>query len=63
MPVWTHTYNESAQGSLLGPFSYNVVINDMLYLIDDDVEIYNYVDDNTVCTLFRISKDGWMNAA
>ena len=38
----------SAQGSLFGTFSYNVLSNDMFDLLDSDVEIYNYADDNTI---------------
>ena len=45
---WMHVHKGSAQGSLFGPFSYNVLSNDMFYLLDDDVEIYNYADDNTI---------------
>ena len=45
---WIHAHKGSAQGSIFGPFSYNVLTNDMFDLIDEDVEIYNYADDNTV---------------
>ena len=45
---WMHAHKGSAQGSLFGPFSYNVFTNDMFNLLDDDVEIYNYADDNTI---------------
>ena len=38
----------SAQGSILGPFCYNVFTNDMLSIESDNIEIYNYADDNTV---------------
>ena len=42
--------DQSAQGSLFGSFNYNILTNDMFDLIDDDddVEIYDYGDDNTV---------------
>ena len=43
---WLHIGKGSAQGSILGPFCYNVFINDMLSVISDN--IYNYADDNTV---------------
>ena len=45
---WMHAHKGSAQGSLFGPFSYNVFTNYIFNLIDDDVEIYNYADDNTI---------------
>ena len=41
---WLHIGNGSAQGSILGPFCYNVFTNDMLSIVSD----YNYADDNTV---------------
>ncbi len=45
---WMSVHKGSAQGSLFGPFSYNVLSNDMFELLDSDVEIYNYADDNTI---------------
>ena len=42
------TSHRSAQGSILGPFCYYVFNNDMLSIISDTIEIYNYIDDNTV---------------
>jgi len=33
---------------MFGQFSYNFITNDMEDLTDEDVEIYNYADDNTV---------------
>ncbi len=45
---WMKVHKGSAQGSLFGPFSYNVLSNDMFYDLDDGIEIYNYADDNTV---------------
>ena len=43
---WEYVYKGSAQGSLMGPQSY-MFTNDMLFILDDDVDIYNYADDNT----------------
>ena len=35
----------------MGPFCYNVFTNDMLSILNDNIEIYNYADDNTlICT-------------
>ena len=49
---WQYVYKGSAQGSLMGPQSYNMFTNDMLFILDDDVDIYNYADDNTfVCSV------------
>ena len=47
---WLHIDKGSAQGSigLLGPFCYNVFTNDMMSIVSDNIEIYNYADDNTV---------------
>ena len=45
---WLHINKGSAQGSILGPFCYNVFTNDMLSIVSDNIEIYNYADDNTV---------------
>ena len=48
---WDNVIKGSAQGSLMGPLSYNMFSNDMIYIIDDDIDIYNYADDNTlVCS-------------
>ena len=48
---WQYIYKGAAQGSIMGPQSYNIFSNDMLLLINDDVQIYNYADDNTlVCS-------------
>ena len=45
---WLHIDQGSAQGSILGPFCYNVFTNDMLSIVSDTIEIYNYADYNTV---------------
>ena len=45
---WLHIGKGSAQGSILGPFCYNVFTNDMLSIVSDNIEIYNYADDNTL---------------
>ncbi len=45
---WDNIIKGSAQGSIFGPFCYNVFINDMFSVLDKDVQIYNYADDNTL---------------
>ena len=45
---WQDVYKGSAQGSIIGPLSYNLFSNDMLLVIDEDVEAYNYADDNSL---------------
>ena len=42
---------DCTQGSLMGPLSYNLFTNDILYILDNDVDIYYYTDDNSlVCS-------------
>ncbi len=36
------------QGSVIGPFAYNVHCNDLIVTLEDMCEIFNYPDDNTV---------------
>ena len=43
---WKSIYKGSAQGSIVGPISYNIFSNDMLSVLDNDVYVYNYVGDN-----------------
>ena len=45
---WQHVSKGAAQGSIMGPFCFNVFTNDLLNTFDDKVEIYNYADDNTL---------------
>ena len=32
----------------MGPISYNMFANDMMFILDDDIDIYNYADDNSL---------------
>ena len=32
----------------MGPISYNMFANDMMFILDDDINIYNYADDNSL---------------
>ena len=44
---WQNIYKGSAQGSIIGPISYNIFSNDMFLLLDDSIQAYNYADDNS----------------
>ena len=46
--LWEHVVKGAAQGSLMGPFCYNVLCIDLFYLIRNDIRIFNYADDNTI---------------
>ena len=46
---WLNLKKGAPQGSLMGPFIYNVLSNDLLYLMSESCEIYNYADDSTIC--------------
>ena len=39
----------AAQGSMFGPFAFNVLINDLLYIIEKLCPVYNYADDTSIC--------------
>ena len=45
---WLFVNKGSAQGSLMGPISYNMFANDMMFMLDNDIDIYNYADDNSL---------------
>ena len=45
---WLFVNKGSAQGSLMGPISYNMFANDMMFILDNDIDIYNYADDNSL---------------
>lgn len=46
---WLNVQKGAPQGSLFGPFSYNIFSNDLLLLMTILCDIYNYADDNTIC--------------
>jgi len=43
-----HAHEGYDLGSMLDSFSYNILTNDMFDLIAENVEIYNYEEDNTI---------------
>ena len=45
---WMDIYKGAPQGSLFGPFAYNLFSNDLLVLMRENCDIYNYADDNTI---------------
>ncbi len=46
---WLNILKGAPQGSLFGPFAYNVFSNDLLILLSTMCDIYNYADDNSLC--------------
>ena len=45
---WKNMYKGSAQGSIIGPISYNMFTNDMFMVLDADVQVYKYAYDNAL---------------
>ena len=45
---WIGINKVTAQGSIFGQFIYNVLTNDLMYIIQENVELLNYADDNTL---------------
>ena len=47
---WRQILKGAPQGSLFGPFMYNVFSNDLLFILDklNDISVYNYADDTTI---------------
>ncbi len=50
---WLPVIKGSPQGSLMGPFTFNVHSNDLIMLMSRCCSIYNYADDNTICSFSR----------
>ena len=43
-------YKGSVQGSIIGPLSFNIFLHDIFFSLENEVDVYNYADDNTfVC--------------
>ena len=45
---WMYLKRGIPQGSLAGPFMYNLFVNDFLYALTPLCSVYNYADDNTL---------------
>ena len=54
---WLPLKKGAPQGSIMGPFSYNVHSNDLIVLLERLCDIFNYADDNTVCCYGKSVKD------
>ena len=45
---WLSIQKGAPQGSQFGPFAFNIFTNDLLCLLINECNIYNYADDNTI---------------
>lgn len=54
---WQNINKGAPQGSIMGPFAYNVHCNDLLCLLLSSCQLYNYADDNTICCAGRELSD------
>ena len=58
---WQNVYKGSAQGSIIGLISYNMFTNDMFMVLDADVQVYNYADDNALVSSGQDYKEAQNN--
>ena len=54
---WLEVQKGAPQGSLMGPFAYNVHSNDILSLMSRYCTIHNYADDNTIAACGQTPAD------
>ena len=45
---WMEINKGCPQGSLFGPLAFNIFSNDLLLLIQDRCDVYNYANDNSI---------------
>ena len=45
---WNAVTKGAAQGSIFGPFTFNVHLNDLLNVVSQSCDVFNYADDNTI---------------
>ena len=48
---WMGLEKGAPRGSMFDPLAYNLYSKDLLYLVCDLCDIYNYADDNTIIKL------------
>ena len=52
MSEWTGLFKGVPQGSILGPLTFNIFLNDIFYFVSKG-DPYNYADDNCISVLHK----------
>ena len=47
---WENVYKGAAQGYLMGVQYYNMFTNNLLFIIEDDIAVYNCADNIFLCS-------------